>query len=81
MTSVSFCNKCTNLKFSLNENRKVKSEGEVGFKSSCCGKCSNVDCVDHGVCDCFEFQLEHMSELLQKRLAEGWVPDDVGTFE
>ena len=81
MTSVSFCGKCNSLRFRLKGDADVTTEGELGFKSSCCGKCSNPNCVDYGVCECFDSQVERMTELLRQRLEEGWVPDNIEIYD
>ena len=81
MTSISFCEKCNTLRFRLDDQNKVASEGEMGWKSSCCGTCSNPKCEDYGECDCFDSRIEQMTDLLKQRLEEGWVPDDVGIFD
>tara|TARA_B100000003_G_scaffold204170_1_gene215720 strand:+ start:898 stop:1095 length:198 start_codon:yes stop_codon:yes gene_type:complete len=65
----------------LKDDADVTTEGELGFKSSCCGKCSNPNCVDYGVCECFDSQVERMTELLRQRLEEGWVPDNIEIYD
>ena len=75
MTSVAMCTVCSDLRFVFDSNSNaVKPEGEVGFKNSCCGKCSNPHCPDHGECTCFDAFQERMLEDLKQRFAEGWQP-------
>ncbi len=55
-----------------------------GYKTSCCHKCSNPECVDHkGGCDCIDDFLknsERMMEDFKKRIAEGWIPPEIDEF-
>ena len=45
-----------------------------GMKSSCCHKCSNPECSDHGECDCFEEFLEKQREIVLKMIEDGTFP-------
>jgi hypothetical protein len=81
MTSISVCEKCSTLRYRLDGQNKVASEGEMGWKSSCCGTCSNPKCEDYGECDCFDSRIEQMTELLRQRIAEGWVPDNIEIYD
>lgn len=80
MTSVSFCSKCNSLRFKFNDkSKKVERQGEIGMKSSCCGKCSNMNCVDFGECTCFDRLLEQRQEFIAKMIQNGrfsLLPDD-----
>ena len=80
MTSVSFCSKCNSLRFKFNDkSKKVESQGEIGMKSSCCGKCSNMNCIDFGECTCFDRLLEQRQEFIAKMIQNGrfpLLPDD-----
>ena len=53
---------------------EVESEGELGMKSSCCGKCSNINCVDYGECTCFDRFLEQRREFISKMIKKGKFP-------
>ena len=49
MTNVSFCEICNSHRFKSDEkSNEIEREGELGMKSGCCGKCSNINCVDYG---------------------------------
>ena len=75
MTSVSFCEKCNSLRFKFDEKtNEVEKEGELGMKSSCCGKCSNMNCVDYGECTCFDSLMEQRLESIQKMIKDGDLP-------
>jgi len=75
MTSVSFCEKCNSHRFKFDDKtNEVERQGEIGVKSSCCGKCSNVNCVDFGECTCFDTFLEKRRELIEKMIEEGTLP-------
>ena len=75
MTSVSFCEKCNSLRFKFDEkSNKVEREGELGMKSSCCGKCSNINCVDYGECTCFDRFFEQRREFISKMIKDGKFP-------
>ncbi len=75
MTSISFCDKCNSLRFKFDEKtHEVKREGEMGMKSSCCGKCSNPDCIDYGECTCFDSFMEQRLEFMKKMLKDGKFP-------
>ena len=75
MTSVSFCEKCNSLRFKFDEKtNEVESEGELGMKSSCCGKCSNINCVDYGECTCFDRFLEQRREFISEMIKDGKFP-------
>lgn len=75
MTSISFCDKCNSLRFKFDEKTdEVKTEGEMGMKSSCCGKCSNPDCIDYGECTCFDSFMEQRLEFMKKMLKDGKFP-------
>jgi hypothetical protein len=75
MTSVSFCEKCNSLRFKFNDKtNEVKREGEIGMKSSCCGKCSNPNCLDYGECTCFDILMEQRLEFIQKMIKDGTLP-------
>ena len=75
MTSVSFCEKCNSLRFKFDEKtNEVESEGELGMKSSCCGKCSNINCVDYGECTCFDRFFEQRREFISKMIKDGKFP-------
>ena len=59
MTNVSFCEICNSHRFKSDEkSNEIEREGELGMKSGCCGKCSNINCVDYGECTCFDRFLE-----------------------
>ena len=75
MTSVSFCGKCNSLRFKFDqETKEVEREGDLGMKSSCCGKCSNVYCEDYGECTCFDRFLEQRREFISKMIKDGKFP-------
>ena len=75
MTSVSFCEKCNSLRFKFDQKtNEVEREGELGMKSSCCGKCSNINCVDYGECTCFDRFFEQRREFISKMIKEGKFP-------
>jgi len=76
MTSVSFCEKCNSLRFKFDEKtNSVENEGELGMKSSCCGKCSNMNCVDYGECTCFDrLFFEWRRELISDMIKHGKFP-------
>ena len=75
MTSISFCDKCNSLRFKFDEKTdEGKREGEMGMKSSCCGKCSNPDCIDYGECTCFDSLMEQRLEFMKKMLKDGKFP-------
>ena len=46
----------------------------MGMKSSCCGKCSNPDCIDYGECTCFDSFMEQRLEFMKKMLKDGKFP-------
>tara|TARA_B100001094_G_scaffold283060_1_gene295548 strand:- start:347 stop:598 length:252 start_codon:yes stop_codon:yes gene_type:complete len=72
MTSISFCGKCNSLSFKFNEStNEVERQGEIGMKSSCCGKCSNENCVDFGECTCFDEFFKQKEEYILKMIKEG----------
>ena len=75
MTSVSFCEKCNSLRFKFDEKtNEVEKEGDLGMKSSCCGKCSNMNCVDYGECTCFDRFLEQRREFISNMIKNGKFP-------
>ncbi len=75
MTSISFCGKCNSFRFKFNDKtNEVKREGEIGMKSSCCGKCSNMNCADYGECTCFDSLMEQRLESIQKMIKDGDLP-------
>jgi len=75
MTSVSFCEKCNSLRFKFNDKTsKAEMQGEIGMKSSCCGKCSNINCVDFGECTCFDRFFEERQEFISKMIKDGKLP-------
>ena len=75
MTSVSFCEKCNSLRFKFDEKtNEVEMEGEMGMKSSCCGKCSNINCADYGECTCFDRLFEQRREFISKMIMDGKFP-------
>jgi hypothetical protein len=41
------------------------------MKSSCCGKCSNTNCVDFGDCTCFDSSMEKQLEYIEKMIKDG----------
>ena len=72
MTSVSFCEKWNSHRFSFDQKtNEVESEDEFGWKSSCCGKCSNINCEDYGECTCFDRLLEQRREFTLKMIKDG----------
>ena len=75
MTSISFCEKCNSFRFSFEKkSNETEKQGEMGVKSSCCGKCSNINCVDYGECICFEKQMELRQEYITKMIRDGTFP-------
>ena len=75
ITSVGMCTVCSNLKFVFDEESGAASrEGEIGWKVSCCGKCSNPACPDHGECTCFDEQMDRRMDFLRQQLERGWRP-------
>jgi hypothetical protein len=44
------------------------------MKSSCCGKCSNINCVDYGECTCFDHFFEQRREFISKMIIDGKFP-------
>ena len=75
MTSISFCEKCNSLRFKFDaETNEIERHGELGMKSSCCGKCSNTNCVDFGDCTCFDTSMEKQLEYIEKMIKDGTLP-------
>ena len=75
MTSISFCGKCNSLRFKIDEStNEVERQGEIGMKSSCCGKCSNEKCVDFGECTCFDEFAKQRQEYIRKMIEDGKLP-------
>ena len=80
MTSISFCGKC-NPRFAIDNSGKINRKGEMGFKMSCCGKCTNSECSDYGECDCHNRGLQQDIELLIKSVKDGTYPADLIDIE
>ena len=42
------------------DSEKPRIGVNTGVKNSCCNRCSNLECPDYGVCECFEthFQIK-----------------------
>lgn len=75
MTSISFCQKCNSHRFNFDEDtNEVETQGEMGVKSSCCGKCSNLNCVDYGECTCFETRMKQRLDDIMKMVQDGSLP-------
>ena len=53
---------------------EIESEIEICMKSSCCGKCSNINCIDYGECNCFDTVLEQRREFIEKMIKDGELP-------
>jgi len=72
MTSVSVCLKCESPRFKFNEKtNEFEREGKIGMKSSCCGKCSNINCADYGVCTCSDRYFQQLREERENRILKG----------
>ena len=75
MTSISRCVKCNSLRFKIDEStNEVERQGEIGMKSSCCGKCSNEKCVDFGECTCFDEFSKQRQKYIRKMIKDGKLP-------
>lgn len=59
MTATYHCGKCQR-KFGMG------NFAQVGMKNTCCRKCSNPSCIDHGICDCLQAFMDANRERMKK---------------
>jgi len=75
MTYAYHCQSCGYSHVFTTADKDSESSTEMGgMKSSCCHKCSNPECSDHGECDCFEEFLEKQREIVLKMIEDGTFP-------
>jgi hypothetical protein len=69
MTASIHCEKCLRRSGILNLS-PTSDFTEIGMKNTCCRKCSNPQCKDYGICECFETFMdanrERVKELFMK---------------
>ncbi|MBD18027.1 MAG: hypothetical protein CMB13_00045 [Euryarchaeota archaeon] len=70
MTYVYECQNCGNRK-TFSEEVDISRDKSVGFKTSCCQKCSNQECKDYAECDCFEEWSRIQMGIFLKMIKEG----------
>ena len=73
MTASIHCEKCLRRSGILNLS-PTSDFTEIGMKNTCCRKCSNPQCKDYGICECFETFMdtnrERVKELFMKTQLE-----------
>ena len=76
MTYAYFCESC-GITLTVDEDGECSAEGEGGgMKQSCCHKCSNSECPDHGECNCFEDSstVKINRDIVKKMIEDGTHP-------